>query len=349
MPTVTMHIGAFKTGTSFVQAVMTQNKPTLAEEGVLWPGRRWGHQVRAVKGLRRPDRFADWTALADEVNAWGGHSSVISMEALSLLNATEAVRAVQSFPKQRVRVVLTARDLGRVFPAQWQESVQNSWTWSYSDYIAGVIEGDVRHRRAHRHFWSKQDLPRILRTWGEVVSPADIVVVTVPPAGSPKGLLWERFCEATGLEANCYDSSMRVNESLGAASAEVMRYVTASAPKADVSRSLSHTLKKVLAKQSLAGHKKREATLVLPQAHHGWAEEQSQRLIAEVAQIGSPVVGDLADLSPRFDVPDGPTTTDPSQLPREDLLEAAAHGLVSLSSLLAADGHSAHGDEFASD
>ncbi len=38
MATVTLHIGAFKTGTSFIQTVLANNKDALAAEGVLWPG-----------------------------------------------------------------------------------------------------------------------------------------------------------------------------------------------------------------------------------------------------------------------------------------------------------------------
>ena len=50
MSTVTLHIGAFKTGTSFVQSVLMNSRQTLAELGVLWPGQDWDSVVQRGPG-----------------------------------------------------------------------------------------------------------------------------------------------------------------------------------------------------------------------------------------------------------------------------------------------------------
>ena len=333
---MTLHIGAFKTGTSFVQSVLSNNKARLAELGVLWPGESWASQVRAVRGLRNPhgNGYRYWSALVDEINQWQGDSTIVSMESLSQVNSSTVKRVVGTLSDHRVRVVLTARDIGRVLPAQWQESVQNGWTWSYSDYLAGAVERRKEFTRAWEHFWTKQDAPAILRNWGKAVDIPDLCVVTVPPSGAPRGQLWERFCQAVDLRAEQFDANVRVNESLGAASAEVMRYVAIQAQAAGTEGRTTRAIKKSLAKQVMAELRSSEPTLVLPEKFQDWTRNRSEELVSEIRGISPQIVGDLTDLIPTFATPSGPTTDDPSRLPADALLTAAAHGLLGMSDLL---------------
>ena len=87
---VVLHVGTMKSGTSFLQNVLGENKAELAERGVLVPGRRWRRQVRAVKeliahgGPGQPPMPVDgvWQQMVEEIRAWPG-TAVISMEYLS--------------------------------------------------------------------------------------------------------------------------------------------------------------------------------------------------------------------------------------------------------------------------
>lgn len=332
MSTVTLHIGAFKTGTTFVQQVMSSNKSALADHGVLWPGKVWREQVRGVKGILtgEVDAMADWQLIVNQIDAWDGDRAVVSMESLSLANSAAVERAVKSLHRHKVRVVLSTRDIARVFPAQWQESVQNKWAWSYQEYIDGVIREKSRGRRARRHFWTKHEWTKILKTWGEYVPFEDLVLVTVPPPGADRGLLWERMCEALELDPKAYDSSTRANESLGAASAEVIRYVTAQLNESQDNVTVGRAVKRALTKKILVSRKDDEPKLILPAEHHEWARRESERLVGELRALDVHVVGDLDDLVPTFDDGKGAVTSDPSTLPTDELLRAAAHGLVGL-------------------
>ena len=339
MTTVTLHIGAVKTGTTFVQSVLSANQPTLTALGVLWPGPTWRAQVDAVNGLRGQEgsSFARWTDLVEQIDAWEGTDAIVSMEFLSLMSRANVHRAIDSLSRHRVRVVLTVRDIVRAIPAQWQESVQNGFSWSYHEYLAGVTAKRPRTTRAGQHFWNKQDWPRILEPWTERLGPDDVVVVTVPPPGAPPGLLWLRFCAAVGLPADQFDASFRANESLGAASAEVMRHVTRQANAASVGNATMQVIKRVLAKQMLSAHRSAEPSLVLPEAHRPWAVTRSRRLVESMQTVPATVVGDLDDLRPRAGTVTGAVTTDPATLPSEELLAAAAHGLVAVCDALAHD------------
>ncbi len=333
MTTVHLHIGAFKTGTSFIQAVLMNGRGALADLGVLWPGSDWQSVVQGVKGLRH-DRnvpYEKWTDLVDEIDHWRGDSAVMSMEFMSLLSDAQVADCLRSLQKHRVRVILTARDLGRQIPAQWQESVQNASSWTYRDYVEGLTSTAPAANRFGRHFWGKQDFAAILRPWTKLLSSEDVVVVTVPPSGSAKGLLWQRFCESAGIPPDSFDSSIRANESLGAASAEVMRYVSAAAEGSKVSDATRRNLKKVVSKDILAAHKAEEPTLLLPREFHEWTTKRSRLMIEELQALNPTVVGDLEELMPVYAPEDSRTTTDPSTIPVEQLMEAAAHGILGMS------------------
>ena len=340
MSTVTLHIGAFKTGTSFIQTVLMNSRSTLSELGVLWPGRDWVEVVQGVQGLRghKNTPYDRWTQLVDEIDAFEGESVVMSMEFLSLAKPDAIRKAIESLSKHRVRVMLTMRDIGRAIPAQWQESVQNGYSWTYDDYLSGVTQHKPRLSRAGQHFWVKQDPVKILTAWGECVPAKDLLLVTVPAQGAPSSLLWERFCEAAGLPPASFDATIRVNESLGADSAEVMRYVMARADEANVDAATRKAMKKVLAKQVFSSRKSSEPTLLLPTQHQEWAVKRSERMVKELEELGPTVVGDLSDLIPTSPAPSGSTTTDPSAASVDRLLEAAAYGLVGMAEEVAKRG-----------
>lgn len=333
MATVHLHIGAFKTGTSFIQKVLMDGRGELAELGVLWPGSDWQSVVQGVQGLRdnRKVPFEKWTDLVGEIDRWHGDSVVLSMEFLSLLSDEQVATCVESLGQHRLRVVLTARDLGRQIPAQWQESVQNASSWAYRDYVDGLTSMAPMTNRYGRHFWNKQDFAALLKPWSRHVPPADLIVVTVPPSGAPKGLLWERFCESVGIPADRFDSATSANESLGAASAEVMRYVSAAAEGTKVSDAVRRNLKKVVSKDILAARKSSEPTLLLPPEYQEWTTKRSRTLIADIAALEPTVVGDLEELMPIYAAERDNTTTDPSTIPTEQLMEAAAHGILGMS------------------
>jgi len=316
------------------------SRGTLNELGVLWPGRDWVTVVQGVQGLRghKNTPYDRWEQLVEEIDAWPGDSVVLSMEFLSLVKPEGIRKAVESLSKHRVRIMLTMRDIGRAIPAQWQESVQNGSSWTYEHYLDGVTQRKPRLSRPGQHFWTKQDAAKILGSWGEHVPAEDLLLVTVPPSGASSNILWERFCEAAGLPPARFDATIRVNESLGAASAEVMRYVMARADEADVDAQTRKTMKKILAKQVLSSRKSSEPTLLLPLAYHEWAVRRSERMVKELTELGPTIVGDLGDLIPTAPQSKGATTTDPSGQSIDDLLAAAAYGLVGMSQEMARRG-----------
>jgi hypothetical protein len=335
MTRVVLHIGAPKTGTSFVQSVLSGNKQRLMEQGILWPGGSWNDQVRAVEDLReaaagRVPSATRWDALVAEVDAHDGPVAVISMEWLCLGGPALARAAADSLAGHDLHVVLSLRDLARAVPAQWQESTQNGHSWTYREFVDGLTARRRRRGPAGRHFWGNQHWGRMLEVWGAVVAPDHFWVVTVPPPGSPSSLLWERFAEAAGVRPTGLTLSGWPNESLGAASAELMRRIQAARRDEDPLPKHRGTLKHKLAKGVLAQHRADEPSLALPPEHLPWAKSVTQEFVQAIRASGVRVVGDLDDLTPRAPRLGPGTVTDPAALSDAQLLDAAVFGLLGL-------------------
>jgi len=334
-PTVVLHIGAMKTGTSYLQSVLEQDKELLADRGVLWPGASWKDQRVAVQDLlasgRRAKGIESWEAFAQQLTQHRGPMSLVSMEFLSFAPADVVERGMKSFANCRVRVVLTVRDLGRAIPAQWQESTQNMHDWSYREYLDGLMSYPDRESKAGHHFWVRQDWAQTLRHWQPWVAPEDLVLVTLPASGGPSDMLWHRFCEAAGLDASGFDLDGFENDSLGAVSAELMRRLSAEARDRGLRPPDFQVFKRSLAKRVLAKRKKSEPSIVLPPEHQSWVEDRTRRLIDEVKSIGPVVVGDLDDLSPQWpDRPAGSELSDMDAVTDEQMLEAAIEGFFGM-------------------
>lgn len=354
---VILHIGLMKTGTSYLQGILETNRATLRDRGVLWPGDSWLDQIGAVQVvLDNPDVRAvptpnPWSRLVDQISAAPEPTAIVSMEWLSFISPSKAKAVADSLHEHRVTVVVSVRDLVRTVPAQWQESTQNGAVWEYLDYVEDLTSKQPWKTPGGRHFWHKQGVGRILRAWDDAVGAENIVLLTIPPAGSPRGLLLERFLGIAGVGASGIAESGWGNESLGAASAEVMRRVNVIAKASAMPPEEYNTgVKHALAKDTLALRRSSEPTLVLPDRYLGWARKRSAELRNEIEAVGPAVVGDLAELDPR--PPQRrpasrwprqsprrglPTVTDnPSALPTEWLLDAAVDGLAALTRRLGA-------------
>ena len=232
MPLIVLHIGAFKTGTSFLQHTLAANREALREDGVLYPGAGKGSHFSAVRAFLRSPRASDdgtssWSELVEQCVSWDGHTAILSAENLSLMRGGTLAAVTSGFDDNPVRVVYGARDLVRTVPSQWQTTIRNGDgnAPSYTDYVADLRKGPGASSAATM-FWKTHDWPDVLRAWAGRFGPASMALLTVPPSGSAASTLWHRFGEAAGFDAARYPLATMRNSSLGASSAEVIRRVS---------------------------------------------------------------------------------------------------------------------------
>lgn len=330
---VYLHIGAMKTGTSYVQANLDDSRTALAEAGVLYPGRIGAavHDVLGKRGARHlGPRSGAWDQLAASVREWDGPSVVMSMEFLTLATTAQVHRIVDSLKPAELRIVLTARDLSRTIPSAWQQTTKNRQTSSWPDFLTAITGDDDAGTRTREQFWRHHDAAAIARTWSGVVGADCVTVLTVPAPGSDPTVLWARFCTAVGLDAEQFPvaETSAWNFSLGFAEAEVMRRLNI-----ELGRDLDQPTYRRLVTDFISGDVLRgtaEPTRPpsLPVEVKAWAERRARELVADLRGLGVAVVGDLDELVPAAGAADEREATasqpDPAEVAAVAVRAAAA-------------------------
>ncbi|HEX6148898.1 hypothetical protein [Nocardioides sp.] len=300
--TVYLHIGAPKTGTTYLQDRLTRNVATLAEHAVHFPsrsplvspalfhfraaldllGQDWGGEPGHAKG--------SWDALVKRIRRRTG-TVVVSHEILAPARPRYVAKAMQDLDGSDVHIVYTARDLARQLPAAWQESIKQGRKWRYQRFLRQAEHGRTWFARSF-------DLPSVLGTWGAHVPPEHIHVVTVPPETTPGDGLWERFCRAVRIDPAWGPvESSRSNASLGVVETAVLRQLNVRLDR-ETRREAAydHLIRQMLAEQELVrGDSPR---ITLPPDDYDWVEERTRQWLEWVDQSGVEVVGDVGDLMP---------------------------------------------------
>ena len=225
---VHLHIGAPKTGTTYLQDRLLLNASSLSRHGVTVPVGRGGRSdlfhFRAALDLLDQDwggapghAHGAWDAMVKRVNRADGNV-VISHEILAGAKPDKIAKAMNDLAGNEVHVVYSARDLGRQLPAAWQESIKQGRKWPFKRFLTKVERGQT-------WFFNAMDLPRVLSQWGAKLPPERVHVVTVPHDRGPNGdELWLRFCRAFGIDPEWAPlDSERDNRSLGIAETQVIR------------------------------------------------------------------------------------------------------------------------------
>lgn len=332
--TIFLHVGAPKTGTTFLQHILWTNRARLGEQGVGYPLQRPREHFAATMDLRqmtwggRRDPAWDgvWNAVAERARAWAGQRVVISNELLGAATPAQIKQAVQSLGDNEIHIVFTARDVARQLPSDWQEQVRHTHSVRYDAFIDDLV-GAGPKTPYYDEFWGLHDPLRVLRPWSDVVGTDHVHVITVPPAGAGRDALWRRFAGVVGIDpGSCILDDALPNESLGSVEAELLRRTNARADRVQP-RVYDQKLRSYLVRRVLAERPGRTG-IPLPERHAEWARQRGEQIIIGLRESGYDIVGDLADLRPQ-PIP-GASARDPDTLTAEELLEAALDALVGL-------------------
>jgi hypothetical protein len=335
-PKVFLHIGEPKTGRTFLQQVIWRNRAALAVQGVVLPGHHPQDHFRAsqdLRGLKRlpSDPAGSWTGEWDILarqSKQAPRAAVISHELFSAADDEHASQAIRSLQPAEVHLVLTARDIASLLPAEWQESVKQRSTRGWEDWLADVIDHEsVQPDRRHWWFWRVHDTLQILRIWSQYVPADRIHVMTMPQRGASSDLLWRRFAGLLEVDPDSVDiSRARANASLGLTEMEFLRRLNTEMSGEVPDWFYMWTVKEGLAHATLAARPPGQR-LVLPPERHAWAQKYAETLIAGVSDAGYDLVGDQAELRP-------PEVTEaavsPTDQPAGELLDAAIEAAATL-------------------
>ncbi len=331
---VILHVGAMKSGTSYVQALLYANRQVLAERGVLVPGRTWSDQVRAAQDVlgmasaRTGDISGCWERLVEEMAAYDG-TAVVSMEFLGTAPKSVIERVTNEWDDDDLTVVVSARDINRGLTSMWQETLQNGRTWTFAEYLRGARDARPRADRrpedmttAGKTFWRQQNVVRLCRNWS--APGRRVVLLTVPPPGASRDVLRDRFLSVIGVAPDGLVAAPEANESIGASSAQVLRRLNELLDEAGLpSPAGQHLRKTVLAKTVMAARRDTEPAIGLPVAP--WVEAHAATMVAKLQALGVELVGEWSDLTP-VEVPGA----DPETIDGAEVAEAACAALAGL-------------------
>lgn len=235
---VYVHIGAPKTGSTFLQGVLWNNRAALLEHGVHMLGDDQGQHYRAGKDLRGipfdpDDPGYDWTGawdrMVDRSDSSASEVVVLSDEHLAALGPGRVERAADSLSSREVHVIYAVRDLPGLLPSEWQENVKHGSTLTYDEWVRRVL--DLPNEWPGRWFWAVHDPRSVVSRWSQSIPPQRIHVLLMPPRDAPRDELWRRFAGVIGLDpAAATDLTAAANPSLGLAAAEVLRQVNVRVP-----------------------------------------------------------------------------------------------------------------------
>jgi hypothetical protein len=330
---VIVHVGAPKTGTSFVQDLLFGSRDRLTELGICYPADRFdAHFLASLDlmqlswgGLER-EAVGSWDRLAAEVRAFPG-TAIVSHEILATASRAHVARALESLTTgdTEIHVVLSARDLVRQIPAEWQENVKHRRTTSYGAFLEH-LQDPSRQQGVAAWFWGVQEVPDILDRWGSTVPRERVHLVTVPPAGAPHDLLWQRFSHVLGLDPEAFPlGDIRTNPSLGVAEAAVVRRLNEQVAELVPNHHYRAIVREALVHQHLSADRQ-SAPLSVPRDVWEWAAQLSRQWVAELALRGYDVVGDLDDLLPAEPLP----FVDPDNVDVQEFADAAVRAMTAL-------------------
>ncbi len=326
---VYLHVGAPKSGTTYLQAVLERNRAVLADAGVLVVGSRHIDRVHAGMVIREDPRLAKlgpgpaqaWDRLVREIHEWTGSTAVLSYELLAGASEEQARAALARLGGLETHVVITARDLAGAVPSAWQERLKFALTTPLEQWRPRPESDGPRAEWG----WRTMDPAGVAARWGASLPPERVHLVTVPRSAPDPHLLWRRFASACGLERVLVDAAVgQPNESLGLRAAEVLRRVNERiGDRLPDNRAQATWLRDTLAHQVLAGLDREPIGLTADQLRD--ATEHAGDALTRIRAAGYHVVGDLEDVEARER-----HARLPGQVPDDELLPVALDALTDL-------------------
>ena len=196
-----------------------------------------------------------------------------------------------------------------------------------TDPFDTFVDDMLGGRRSGPLSWRTTDVPSVLRRWTASLPSEQVHLVTVPPPGSAPLALWDRFCDALGLEPSGWEiPQTRRNQSLGVVEAELLRRINPRLrpPLGRAGAPHYRWVRRYLAEDVLVSRGGRRFGVDASTATQ--LRARSKDALDYVTSRGLRVHGDLADLVSS----DPSARREPAETTDEDVLDAALETIAVL-------------------
>lgn len=230
---VLLHVGVHKTGTTAIQAALADARPALKQAGVRYPGRLQAQHRAALAVLERPwgwnqrggavmDRSNFDNLVKRTRRGTKKGRVVISSEFFCEADEPTAAGVVSDLGGDRVHVVVTLRNLGRLLPSSWQQYLKYGLTTPYEKWLKDVFAPPGESRNMTPTFWKRHDHGDVLTRWSQAVGPGNLTVLVLE--GVDRSAQFQSFAQLLEVDPQVLVSRMDLtsNRSMTAAEAELL-------------------------------------------------------------------------------------------------------------------------------
>lgn len=330
---VVLHIGVHKTGTTALQAALADARVELLEAGVRYPGKLQAQHRAALALLGRPwgwnsrggsvmDR-KHFDSLVRRVRGYDGRV-VISSEFFCEAPEDKAKETIDAFGgPEKVTVVVTLRNLGKLLPSSWQQYLKYGLTTAYEPWLEDVFANPGASKISPT-FWRRHDHGDVLQRWVSAVGANNVNVLVLEDVDL--SAQFRSFAQMLDVPESLLVSRMNLtsNRSMTAAEAELLLRLNKRVKKQMqwtdyvqlVRRGVA--LRMVESREPDAG----EPRLVTPDWALDAAAEQGRRAVATIRELGPNVYGDLDALAVRVSGSGSTSVDTPSTMPIDAAVEA---------------------------
>lgn len=330
---VLLHIGVHKTGTTAIQAALADARPQLLAAGVAYPGRKPAHHPAALSMLDRTWGWAGkggrqipaarFDTLSEQVREARGRVA-ISSEFFCEGDDAVAQRAVDGLGGDRVHVVVTLRNFGRLLPSSWQQYLKYGIQTGYEDWLLDVFEMPGSSGKTPS-FWKRHDHGAVIERWARAASPDRVTVLILEDVDRSAQFI--AFAQLLGIDPQILLDRMDLtsNRSMTAAEAETLRQLNAAVRPHVTWGEYQRLVRNGAALGIVEGRAPGpdEARLATPEWALDKAAEFGSRFADEIAASGVRVLGSLDALRVRL-APEPPVAGRDAVLPTEAAVQALA-------------------------
>ena len=337
-PSLVLHIGPRKTGTTAIQQAFAARREDLPSHGVVYPGDVQQHFMVINRFIGRRQLWeedhevdvAEGPLRKYAAEIGDAPHGVISTEIMSQLREGDIRRVFGAFPKRSPQVVITYRPFNEILTSTWQQLVKEGLRESLDEWSRKAVSG--RPERGDDRFPRTLDLADLVETWADVVGVERIAVVLVN-RGQPHAI-FNAFEELLALPEGYLVPSDEApgKRSLTAQEAELLRRINTLLPRDANSLKKQRQLRRVVAKwvdRHPPGPTDTKLTLPADVAASAQAraEEMVTRLDAHASKLR--VFGDLSTLAQPLRAP-----AEPPPEPISVDMTLASHWLTSVVKLI---------------
>ncbi|MBM3690550.1 MAG: hypothetical protein FJW76_00840 [Actinobacteria bacterium] len=314
-PQLVLHIGTMKSGTTYLQNGLLSRTEELESTNWLYPMKfapargainheracygLVGNHIPWVDATTQKQMQPLWEKLSNEISNTN-QNVLLSAEALAAMLEDGIELLLESLPERDIRIVITARDLARVLPSSWQQSVRNGRPFGYQEYferIKRAAELPVRES-VGSNFWRSYNLTEVINRWQKFFDLGKITFVTVPQSQNSDSL-WKRFITAINLPIDPAEPKFNDKQAHTAITwpeAEVLNELNQKWAKQLKTKKNRNQIRRRIVQEGFQARSERGRTIGLTQAWlefaHSWADQD----VAGLVELGVRIHGDINDL-----------------------------------------------------